>query len=82
MYKRQRQESVDFSDSYAKGVQVIIVKDGSDTVSYTHLDVYKRQTLLLEGILLLPFGFWDRRNAKLFLGVNIGTQLLLSLKHI
>ena len=35
-------------------------------------------TLLLEGILLLPFGFWDRRNAKLFLGVNIGTQLLLT----
>ena len=23
-------------------------------------------------------GFWDRRNAKLFLGVNIGTQLLLT----
>ncbi len=35
-------------------------------------------TLLIEGILLLPFGFWDRRNAKLFLGVNIGTQLLLT----
>ena len=35
-------------------------------------------TLLLEGILLLPFGFWDRRNAKLFFGVNIGTQLLLT----
>ena len=35
-------------------------------------------TLLLEGILLLPFGFWDRRNARLFLGVNIGTQLLLT----
>ena len=30
-------------------------------------------TLLLEGILLLPFGFWDRRNAKLFFVVNIGT---------
>ena len=28
-----RQENVDFSDSYAKGVQVIIVKDGSDIAS-------------------------------------------------
>ena len=27
-------------------------------------------TLLIEGILLLPFGFWDRRNAKLFLVVK------------
>lgn len=35
-------------------------------------------TLLIEGLLLLPFGFWDRRNAKVFLGVNIGTQLLLT----
>ena len=34
----ERQESVDFSDSYAKGVQVIIVKDGSDIASPDDLE--------------------------------------------
>ena len=33
-----RQENVDFSDSYAKGVQVIIVKDGSDIASPDDLE--------------------------------------------
>ena len=33
-----RQENVDFSDSYAKGVQVIIVKDGSDIASPEDLE--------------------------------------------
>lgn len=35
-------------------------------------------TLLIEGLLLIPFGFWDKRNRKVFLGVNIATQLLLT----
>lgn len=35
-------------------------------------------TLLIEGILLLLFRFSLRRNAALFLGVNVGTQLLLT----
>ena len=34
----ERQESVDFSDSYANGVQVIIVKDGSDIASPDDLE--------------------------------------------
>lgn len=34
-----RQENVDFSDSYAKGVQVIIVKDGSDIASPDDLEM-------------------------------------------
>ena len=44
-----RKVSVDFSDTYVEAGQVIIVKKGSDIkdasgpVSYTHLDVYKRQ---------------------------------------
>lgn len=35
-------------------------------------------TLLIEGLLLIPFGFWDERNRKVFLVVNIATQLLLT----
>lgn len=35
-------------------------------------------TLLIEGLLLIPFGFWDERNRKVFLGVNIATQILLT----
>lgn len=34
----ERQEKVNFSDSYAKGVQVIIVKDGSDIKEVEDLD--------------------------------------------
>ena len=34
----ERQESVDFSDSYAKGVQVIIVPEGSDIQSPDDLE--------------------------------------------
>ncbi len=36
-------------------------------------------TLLIEGLLLIPFGFWDERNRRVFLGVNIATQLLLTI---
>ena len=36
-------------------------------------------TLIIEGFVLLLFGFSMRRNFKLFLKVNIGTQLLLTL---
>ena len=36
----ERQESVDFSDSYAKGVQVIIVPEGSDVQTGTTGDIY------------------------------------------
>ena len=73
----ERQASVDFTNTYAKASQMIIVKDGSeiagpadlegkvigvqlgttgdlyctDPVSYTHLDVYKRQSVkIAEGI--------------------------------
>lgn len=35
-------------------------------------------TLLIEGLLLIPFGFWDKRNRSVFLGVNIATQLALT----
>ena len=35
-------------------------------------------TLLIEGVLLVPFGFWDKRNRRVFLGVNIGTQIFLT----
>ena len=35
-------------------------------------------TLLIEGALLVPFGFWEKRNRRVFLGVNIGTQILLT----
>lgn len=35
-------------------------------------------TLLIEGLLLIPFGFWDKRNRRVFLGVNIATQLALT----
>ena len=33
----ERMKSVDFSDSYAKGVQVVIVKEGSEIVDVDHL---------------------------------------------
>ena len=33
----ERMQSVDFSDSYAKGVQVVIVKEGSEIVDVDHL---------------------------------------------
>ncbi|WP_418376159.1 hypothetical protein [Agathobaculum sp.] len=35
-------------------------------------------TLLIEGLLLIPFGFWDERNRRVFLCVNIATQLVLT----
>ena len=35
-------------------------------------------TLLIEGLLLIPFGFWDERNRRAFLCVNIATQLALT----
>lgn len=35
-------------------------------------------TLLIEGLLLIPFGFWDARNRRVFLCVNIATQLVLT----
>lgn len=35
-------------------------------------------TLLIEGLLLIPFGFWEKRNRRIFLGVNIATQLALT----
>lgn len=55
------------------------VKTGNPLLTYLkQLASSLLPTLLLEGILLLPFGFWDRRNAKLFFVVNIGTQLLLT----
>ena len=35
-------------------------------------------TLLVEGLLLIPFGFPLRRNWKVFLLANLGTQVLLT----
>ena len=35
-------------------------------------------TLLIEGLLLIPFGFWDERNRRAFLCVNVATQLVLT----
>lgn len=82
------QQKVNFSEVMKRTqLQQIFTCDFADNTVKTGnpLLTYLKQfassllpTLLLEGILLLPFGFWDRRNAKLFLGVNIGTQLLLT----
>ena len=35
-------------------------------------------TLVIEGLLLIPFGFPLRRNWKVFLLTNLGTQVLLT----
>ena len=56
MYKRQVQRTgqpgADGSDFYIRGISTmngatnpLIILDGVETVSYTHLDVYKRQGL-------------------------------------
>ena len=82
------QQKVNFSEVMKRTqLQQIFTCDFADNTVKTGnpLLTYLKQfassllpTLLIEGILLLPFGFWDRRNAKLFIGVNIGTQLLLT----
>lgn len=82
------QQKVNFSEVMKRTqLQQIFTFDFADNTVKTGnpLLTYLKQfassllpTLLLEGILLLPFGFWDRRNAKLFFVVNIGTQLLLT----
>lgn len=82
------QQKVNFSEVIKRTqLQQIFTCDFTDNAVKTGnpLLTYLKQfassllpTLLIEGILLLPFGFWDRRNAKLFLVVNIGTQLLLT----
>ena len=54
---------------------------GTVPVSYTHLDVYKRQGLASGGVGLLIL--FDLLVQKLFFAANIGTRpLLLSLIHI
>lgn len=55
------------------------VTTGSPFVSYVRQFLSSLlPTLLIEGVLLLPFGFWDKRNLAPFFGVNIGTQILLT----